>query len=244
MSSAARRAAAVIVFPGSNGERDLSEALLASGFAPRYVPSSEELSADVELVALPGGFSFGDYWRAGMLASRARAVLGLHRVIGSGGLVLGICNGFQILVAAGLLPGALTYNTPPRFLHRWVTVHVTQAGAARCPWLAGLTPGTALRLPIAHGEGCFTHPDGEAAIAEHVALRYRDNPNGSLSDAAGVIDATGRVLGIMPHPERASDEVLGSADGLLLLRAAHRYLSEPRAAGASAITRISRAAGA
>lgn len=244
MSSAARRTAAVVVFPGSNGDRDLSEALSASGFAPRYVPSSEDLPADVGLVALPGGFSFGDYWRAGMLASRARAVLGLRRVIDSGGLVLGICNGFQILVAAGLLPGALTYNTPPRFLHRWVTVHVTTVGAERCPWLAGLDPGTALRLPIAHGEGCFTHPDGEAAIAEHVALTYRDNPNGSLADAAAVIDATGRVLGIMPHPERASDEVLGSADGLLLLRSAHRYLSEPRASDGRASTRISRAAGA
>lgn len=244
MSSAARRAAAVVVFPGSNGDRDLSEVLYASGFAPRYVASSEELPMDVGLVALPGGFSFGDYWRAGMLASRARAVLGLRRVIESGGLVLGICNGFQILVAARLLPGALTYNTPPRFLHRWVTVHVTSTAAERSPWFSGLAPGTSLRLPIAHGEGCFTHPDGEApdeaSIAEHVALKYTENPNGSLADAAAVIDATGRVLGIMPHPERASDEVLGSADGLLLLRAAHRYLSEPRAAGGSASSEISR----
>jgi phosphoribosylformylglycinamidine synthase len=223
-----RPAAAVVVLPGSNGDRDLFEALAVSGFSPRYVPASTELPADVDLVGLPGGFSFGDYWRAGMLASRCRAVLDLQRVIARGGLVLGICNGFQILAAAGLVPGALTYNVPPRFIHRWVRVRVT-ACAARSPWFDGLQAGTSLHLPIAHGEGCFLHPDGAAAIAEHVSLTYSENPNGSLADAAAVLDSTGRVLGLMPHPERACDEILGSADGLLLLRAAHRYLSEPAA---------------
>jgi phosphoribosylformylglycinamidine synthase len=222
-------AAAVLVFPGSNGDRDLCEALALAGFAPRLVEAGAALPADVALVGLPGGFSFGDCWRAGMLASRCRAVRELPAFLDGDGLVLGVCNGFQILVAAGLLPGALTHNMPPRFVHRWVTVQVTQA-AATSPWFAGLAAGTPLRLPIAHGEGRYVHPDGDDPRG--VALTYRQNPNGSQADAAAVLDATGRVLGIMPHPERACDEILGSADGLRLLRAARSSLRGGRARGA------------
>ncbi|HNN94119.1 MAG TPA: phosphoribosylformylglycinamidine synthase subunit PurQ [Pseudomonadota bacterium] len=219
--------AAVIVFPGSNGDRDLFEALQQTGFAPRYVRDSEELPADVALVGLPGGFSYGDYWRAGMLASRARAMRGLHAVHARGGLILGICNGFQILTSAGLLPGALTHNSPPRFQHRWLSVGVT-AAAAGSPWFAGLAAGTSLTLPIAHAEGAYRFPHVETAatlpVEPAIPLCYAQNPNGSQGDAAAVLDASGRILGIMPHPERAIDATLGSTDGRRLFVAARDFL--------------------
>lgn len=228
---AAAKSAAVIVFPGSNGERDLFEALTLAGFSPRYHPANLDLPEDVQLVGLPGGFSYGDYWRAGMLASRARAVRSLASFIARGGLTIGICNGFQILVEAGYLPGALTYNRPPRFLHRWIEVAVTPAATeSGSPWFATLPAGSRLRLPIAHAEGCYDHPDGAAAMTARTPLVYTDNPNGSLGDAAAVLDASGRVLGIMPHPERASEGVLGSADGLPLFQAAFHFLSAKEAA--------------
>jgi phosphoribosylformylglycinamidine synthase I len=228
---AAPPTAIVLVFPGSNGERDLYEALQLAGFAPRYLPASEALpddvADDVALVGLPGGFSYGDYWRAGMLASRARAVRSLPRIIARGGLVIGICNGFQILVEAGLLPGALTYNSPPRFVHRYIEVTVTAAARGN-PWFSELGEGDTLRLPIAHAEGNYYHPAGAPFLAPRVPLVYRENPNGSMADAAAVLDDSGRVLGLMPHPERACESVLGSQDGLAIFRAAHRYVSRAK----------------
>lgn len=215
--------AAVVVFPGSNGDRDLLETFTRAGFQAHLHDSREPVPAHVRLVGLPGGFSYGDYWRAGMLASQAPAVQSLPQVVERGGLVVGICNGFQILVESELLPGALSYNSPPGFRHRWITVEVQPN--VKSPWLAGLTPGTALRMPMAHGEGCYFHPDGEQAIAGRVPFRYTENLNGSLGDTAALLDSTGRVLGIMPHPERAADPDLGSADGLALFTAAHGYLS-------------------
>lgn len=226
--------AAVIVFPGSNGERDLFEALTLAGFTPRYHPASAALPEDVALVGLPGGFSYGDYWRAGMLASRAPAVRSLAAFIARGGLTIGVCNGFQILVEAGYLPGALTYNHPPRFIHRWIEVAVTKvAKASGSPFFSTLAAGTRLRLPIAHAEGCYCHPGGAAALATRVPLVYTDNPNGSLADAAAVLDDSGRVLGIMPHPERACEAVLGSRDGLSLFHAARLFLTSSAAREAS-----------
>jgi len=215
--------AAVIVFPGSNGERDLSEALSLAGFTVRFIGAEQEIPSDVSLVGLPGGFAYGDYWRAGVLASRARAVRSLASLHLRGGLVIGICNGFQILVESGLLPGALTYNHPPRFVHRWATLRITEE-AVRSPWFSSLPRGAALRLPIAHGEGCYLHADSVGGIRPSIPLIYTDNPNGSMFDAAAVLDSSGRILGIMPHPERACDLMLGSQDGLLLFQAAQRYL--------------------
>lgn len=210
--------AAVIVFPGSNGDRDLIEALGVAGFDAFPHPSSRAVPSDVALAGLPGGFSFGDYWRAGMLASQEPAVRSLGGLVAAGGLVLGVCNGFQILVEAGLLPGALSYNDPAGFRHRWVTVRC--ALATDSPWFRRIPSGTRLRLPIAHGEGCYVHPGGFAAVAPQAPLLYDENPNGSVGDVAALLDGTGRILGIMPHPERASDRDLGSADGLLLLAGA------------------------
>ncbi len=215
--------AAVIVFPGSNGDRDLFEALCLAGFQVEYLRDSEEIPGDVALVGLPGGFSFGDYWRAGVLASRARAVRSLAAFHASGGLVIGICNGFQILAEAGYLRGALSYNSPPRFLHRWVSVHVTET-AQRSPWFSTIPTATKLRLPIANAEGCYVAPLDAGSLVPRIPLCYERNPNGSQLDAAAVTDETGRILGIMPHPERAIDLLLGSQDGLRLFESAYRFL--------------------
>jgi phosphoribosylformylglycinamidine synthase I len=219
--SAAR--VAVVVFPGTNGDRDLYETFARAGYTPFYHPSRQPLPADARVAALPGGFSYGDYWRAGMLASQAPAVLSLPELVARGGLVLGVCNGFQILVEAGLLPGALRYNDPPLFCHRWITVQAT--GARPSPWFHGIEAGMRLRMPMAHGEGNYFHPDGEDAIRAFVPLTYTTNPNGSLADAAALLDDTGRVLGIMPHPERAADPDLGSADGMRIFEAARAWLA-------------------
>ena len=214
--------AAIVVFPGSNGDRDLLEAFGAAGFEPYFHPSGEPVPDDAAVAGLPGGFSFGDYWRAGMLASQEPAVRSLRTMIDRGGLVIGVCNGFQILVEAGLLPGALSYNDPAGFRHRWVTLRCVLA--ADSPWFTRVDPGTTLRLPIAHGEGSYFHPGGFAAVSDRAPLLYDDNPNGSVGDIAGLLDDTGRVLGIMPHPERASDAVLGSSDGLALFQGAREWL--------------------
>ena len=222
-----RPTAMVVVFPGCNGERDLFETFARAGFAPTYHSSQEPLPKGIDVVGLPGGFSYGDYWRAGMLASQARAVVDLPAHVDRGGLVIGICNGFQILVEAGLLPGALSYNDPPGFRHRWLTVRVQ--AAVDSPWFAGVAAGTRWRMPMAHGEGNYFHPDGAAAIRDLVPLVYEHNPNGSLADAAALLDPTGRILGVMPHPERAADPDLGSSDGLVPFLAAHRFVTGARA---------------
>ncbi len=223
--------AAVVVFPGSNGDRDLLEALNLSGFSARLHPAHMALPADVELVGLPGGFSYGDYWRAGMLASRARAVQSLPAWLAAGGLVIGVCNGFQILVEAGILPGALSYNQPPRFVHRWIEVEVTPAAVRnKSPWFRQARVGDRLRLPIAHAEGRYVHPQGEDVIATRVPLVYCENPNGSLADTAAVLDDSGRVLGIMPHPERACEAVLGSDAGAALFQSARQFLTNQESA--------------
>lgn len=213
--------ARVIVFPGSNGDRDLLETLERAGFDATLHDSREPLPEGLDVVGLPGGFAYGDYWRAGMLASQATAVRGIGDHVAQGGLAIGICNGFQILVEGGHLPGALRYNEPPFYRHRWLEIE--RVDGVDSPWLTGIAPGQTLRVPMAHGEGNYYHPDGAAAVQSRVAFRYVNNPNGSVADAAGLLDDTGRILGIMPHPERASEPALGSADGAVLFEAAFRY---------------------
>ena len=172
---------------------------------------------------MPGGFAYGDYWRAGVLASRSPIVSRLQDFVENKGLVVGICNGFQILVEAGLLPGALWFNRPPGFRHRWIEVSTTES-ASKSPWFHDLPQNTRLRIPMANGEGNYQPAfDANAMAGVHVPLKYADNPNGSYHDAAAITDPTGRILGVMPHPERACSPFIGSDDGLKIFQSARTY---------------------
>jgi phosphoribosylformylglycinamidine synthase I len=211
----------VVVFPGSNCDRDaLHGARLAGAHAELIWHEDTDLHG-ADAVILPGGFAHGDYLRAGAIARFSPVMGAVRDHAARGGLVLGICNGFQVLTEAGLLPGALRRNTTLRFEHRWVRLSVENHGT---PFTQGIPSGTTMRMPIAHGEGAYYLPDNDLDGLEangQVAFRYappEGNPNGSLRDIAGVTDASGRVCGLMPHPERASEALLGSDDGLLLLR--------------------------
>jgi phosphoribosylformylglycinamidine synthase len=211
----------VVVFPGSNCDRDaLHGASLAGAESfPLWHESTDLRGADV--VVLPGGFAYGDYLRAGVIA-RFSPIMGAVRAHAQrGGLVLGICNGFQVLAEAGLLPGALLRNASLRFEHRWVRVVAERSDT---PFTSAIPAGRSLRMPIAHGEGNYFLPDAELDALEArngVAFRYvgpEGNPNGSARDIAGVFSEAGNVCGLMPHPERAAESLLGSEDGLLLFR--------------------------
>jgi phosphoribosylformylglycinamidine synthase I len=175
---------------------------------------------DVGAVVLPGGFSYGDYLRAGAIARFSPAMSAVADFAREGGFVLGICNGFQVLCEAGLLPGALRPNESLSFVCRDVALRVERTDT---PFLTHCEIGQRLTIPVKHGEGCFfADPDLLAQLADagQIVLRYDgDNPNGSLDDIAGVVNAEGNVMGLMPHPEHAVDPLLGSADGALILRA-------------------------
>ncbi len=211
----------VVVFPGSNCDRDaLHAARLAGAEAVPLWHETPDLRG-AGLVILPGGFAYGDYLRAGVLARFSPIMAAVRDHAARGGLVLGICNGFQVLAEAGLVPGALLRNASLRFEHRWVRLSVERRDT---PFTRAVPEGMLLRMPVAHGEGCYYLPDADLDRLEasgQVLFRYaapEGNPNGSLHDIAGVLDAGGRVCGLMPHPERAAEALLGSDDGLLLLR--------------------------
>jgi phosphoribosylformylglycinamidine synthase len=170
-------------------------------------------------VVLPGGFSFGDYLRCGAIARFSPVMRAVAAFAGKGGLVLGICNGFQILTEAGLLPGVLRPNASLTFVCRDVALRVERTDT---PFTSRCTPGTGLRIPVKHGEGCwFADAEQVAELDEagRLILRYEagENPNGAVADVAGVINADGNVFGLMPHPEHAIDPLLGSTDGALVL---------------------------
>jgi phosphoribosylformylglycinamidine synthase len=211
----------VVVFPGSNCDRDALRAARLAGADAIPLWHEEPDLHGADLVILPGGFAYGDYLRAGVIARFSPVMGPVREHAARGGLVLGICNGFQVLAEAGLLPGALLRNTSLRFEHRWVTVSVERRDT---PFTSAIRPGTQLRMPIAHGEGCYYLPDAELDRLEargRVLFRYaapEGNPNGSARDIAGVVSDRATVCGLMPHPERAVEEVLGSDDGLLLFR--------------------------
>ena len=210
----------VVVFPGSNDDRDAQLALERLGAdGPRVWHLETELPADTAAVVLPGGFSYGDYLRPGAIARFSPIMDSVVRFAREGGLVLGICNGFQILTEAGLLPGVLRPNASLAFVCRDVAVRVEQS---ETPLLARCRPGQELTLPVKHGEGCWFADDellAELDAAGQIALRYApgSNPNGSVADVAGVVNAEGNVLGLMPHPEHAVDALLGSVDGALIM---------------------------
>ena len=215
-----RERVAVVAFPGSNDDHDALWALAALGADPVLVWHGEtELPRRVSAIVLPGGFSYGDYLRCGAIARFAPVMAAVRAFAAGGGLVLGICNGFQILCEAGLLPGALLANASLSFVCRDVCVRVKRADT---PFTTRCDAGQELTVPIKHGEGrWFGGPElvAELERSGQIVLRYAagDNPNGSVDDVAGLISAEGNVMGLMPHPEHAVDPLLGSGDGALLL---------------------------
>jgi phosphoribosylformylglycinamidine synthase I len=209
----------VLVFPGSNDDRDAALALEALGGEAVLVWHGDRELPDVGAVVLPGGFSYGDYLRCGAIARFSPAMGSVADFAAEGGLVLGICNGFQVLCEAGLLPGVLRPNESLAFVCRDVAVEVERADTA---FTSRCSPGQELTIPVKHGEGCYFADSellAELAGADQVVLRYRedDNPNGSIDRIAGVANAEGNVFGLMPHPEHAVDPLLGSTDGALVL---------------------------
>ncbi|RIH83630.1 Phosphoribosylformylglycinamidine synthase subunit PurQ [Meiothermus luteus] len=219
---------AVVQFPGSNCDQDTLWALRLVGLQAELVWHTEGSLEGFQAAILPGGFSYGDYLRAGALAKFSPVMQEVRRLASRGYPVVGICNGFQVLTEAGLLPGALLANTNLHFTCKEVFVRVERIDL---PFTSGYSPGQLLRLPIAHGEGRY-YADAETLERleqnHQVVFRYAPppstpeatgyNPNGSLHDIAGIVNEKGNVLGMMPHPERAVEEVLGGTDGLGLFR--------------------------
>lgn len=216
----------VIVFPGSNCDRDVAMVTCDLLKQPtRMVWHEESDLSDLDVMIVPGGFSYGDYLRCGAIARFSPAMQATLRHAEQGGFVLGICNGFQVLTEAGLLPGALMRNRDLHFVCDRVPLKVERTDL---PWTQPYAPGSVITLPIAHGEGCY-YADAETLKAlednGQVLFRYStpsgeitsdSNPNGSLNNIAGICNRRGNVLGMMPHPERASDPALGNTDGLKL----------------------------
>ena len=218
----------VIVFPGSNCDHDAYHvARHVLGLDTCFVWHKETRLPSADLVIIPGGFSYGDYLRAGAVARFSPIMDQVFRFAEGGGLVMGICNGFQVLCECGLLPGALLRNDSVRFACKWVSIRTENIST---PFTGGLAPGQVLRIPIAHGEGnYFASNEDLQALEEHgqVAFRYcseageissEANPNGSARNIAGIVNRQGNVLGMMPHPERAAESALGSTDGQLIFR--------------------------
>jgi phosphoribosylformylglycinamidine synthase subunit PurQ / glutaminase len=220
VAAEARPRIPVIVFPGSNDDRDAQLALERLGAnAPRVWHAELELPRDTAGIVLPGGFSYGDYLRCGAIARFSPVMASVITFANEGGLVLGICNGFQILTESRLLPGALRQNESLSFICRDVALEVTSTAS---PFTTRCEEGRRLTIPVKHGDGCWTaDPDvvEELEAAGQILLRYApdENPNGAVGDVAGVTNEDGNVFGLMPHPEHAVDPLLGSTDGALVL---------------------------
>jgi phosphoribosylformylglycinamidine synthase subunit PurQ / glutaminase len=211
----------VIVFPGSNCDHDAAYAVAHNlgqtlGHTAEFIWHSSSTLGGVDAVILPGGFAYGDYLRCGAIAKFSPVMRAVKGFVADGGLVLGVCNGFQILVEAGLLPGALMRNRGLRFICREVRL---RAATTNSPFTNAAQLGQTLRMPIAHGEGCYFAEErtlDELEAEDRIAFRYIDNPNGSLRKIAGVLNPGRNVMGMMPHPERASEPLMGSSDGLVV----------------------------
>ena len=228
---------AVAQFPGTNCERETARILrhdLGQNVEVLWHADSVALDA-FDAVVLPGGFASGDHLRAGAIARFSPLMRQVETFANAGGLVAGICNGFQVLLEAGLLPGAMLHNAVQQFRSEWVWRRVERTDT---PFTSAYTPGQLLRLPIAHGEGNFTIADHDALTRlearSQVRLRYADesgeftagaNPNGSVANIAGILNEAGNVMGLMPHPERASEALLGSEDGRLLFESMINWLA-------------------
>ncbi len=217
MTGRPRPRIAVVTFPGSNDDRDAALALERLGADATLVWHAEPELPQVAAVVLPGGFSYGDYLRCGAIARFAPVMDSVRRFADGGGLVLGICNGFQVLCEAGLLPGVLRPNASLSFVCRDVVLRIEHADTA---FTSRAEPGQALTIPVKHGEGCYFADAGLLAELEangQILLRYEQNPNGSVAAIAGVANETKNVFGLMPHPEHAVDPLLGSTDGAIVL---------------------------
>jgi phosphoribosylformylglycinamidine synthase len=207
----------VVMFPGTNCEHDVIQAVNRLGGVAELVWHGDSSISGYDALILPGGFAHGDYLRPGAIARFSPVMEAVSGFAAEGGPVVGICNGFQVLTEAGLLPGALQKNRGLRFLCATVKVRVE---TDRSVLTSGVTPGTVLSIPINHFEGNFTCDAETLALLQgddRVILRYVDNPNGSIDGIAGVCNAARNVVGLMPHPERASDPLVGSVDGAELL---------------------------
>jgi phosphoribosylformylglycinamidine synthase I len=214
----------VVVFPGSNCDHDAWYAVSHNlGQHAEFVwHDSASLPSNLDAVILPGGFSYGDYLRCGAIAKFSPVMAAVRRFAAEGGLVLGICNGFQVLVETGLLPGALVRNQGLKFVCRATPVRIETTDS---PFTSGGEKGQILHLPVAHGEGCYVADErtlDELEADDRVVLRYLENPNGSLRDIAGILNDKRNVMGLMPHPERASEPLMGSTDGLVILESLTR----------------------
>ncbi|TNC68048.1 phosphoribosylformylglycinamidine synthase subunit PurQ [Rubellimicrobium roseum] len=211
--------AAVVVFPGSNCDRDLAVALRNAGAEVTMAWHKDDaLPPGTDLVAVPGGFSFGDYLRCGAIAARSPIGTAVQAHARRGGYVLGVCNGFQVLTEMGLLPGALMRNAGLKFICREAALRVATTNSA---FTEGYEAGQEVRFPVAHHDGNYFADDETLARLrdeDRVAFTYASSLNGSVEDIAGVLSANRRVLGLMPHPERAADPGHGGTDGLALFR--------------------------
>ena len=208
----------VVLFPGSNCEHDAVEAIEALGGKADVVWHGDRHLDDIDAVVLPGGFAHGDYLRPGAIARFSPVMSAVEDFARAGGPVVGICNGFQVLTEAGLLPGALQKNRGLKFL---CTTTIVRVESTNSPLTCEASAGGALRIPINHFEGnytCDVRTLAQLREEDRVVFRYVENPNGSIDDIAGVCNRERNVIGLMPHPERACDPLLGSTDGTVLLR--------------------------
>jgi phosphoribosylformylglycinamidine synthase len=219
----------IIVFPGSNCDHDAFYAVAHNLHRPaEFIWHDSTSLGDVDAVILPGGFSYGDYLRCGAIAKFSPVMGAVKKFAAAGGPVLGVCNGFQILTEAGLLPGALLRNRGLQFICREVALRVETADS---PFTNAARKGQTLHLPIAHGEGCYYAEErtlDELEAEDRIAFRYLDNPNGSLRDIAGVLNRERNVMGMMPHPERATEPLMGSCDGLAVFDSLLQAVALPR----------------
>jgi phosphoribosylformylglycinamidine synthase len=209
----------VVVFPGSNCDHDALYSVSQNlGEQAEFIWHDSTDLGQVDAVVLPGGFAYGDYLRCGAIAKFSPVMAAVKKFAAGGGLVLGICNGFQILVECGLLPGALIRNRGLKFICKPVELATATVNS---PFTNRALTGQRVTFPIAHGEGCYVADErtlDQLEAEDRVAFRYVNNPNGSARDIAGILSRERNVLGLMPHPERAADPLMGSVDGLVVFR--------------------------
>ncbi len=215
----------VVVFPGSNCDHDAWYAITHNaGQQAEFIwHDSLDLPSHLDAVILPGGFSYGDYLRCGAIARFSPVMSAVKRFAAEGGLVLGICNGFQVLVEAGLLPGALVRNKGLKFACRSTPLRIE---TTRSPFTSEGSKGQVIHLPVAHGEGCYVADErtlDRLEAEDRILFRYLDNPNGSMRDIAGILNEGRNVMGMMPHPERATEPLMGCTDGLVVLQSVAQF---------------------